>query len=138
MASFIDTWRESKVRKIAVVTWFALWCLFLECAVAGLIIYATIQASADDTSLFCWHPYLFAGGFCIVLSQSTYLPSPLKTFLTLSALGVLVYVCFPWLPRDMNRVLHGLLGLTWLGFAIAGLVVVVYFKEEHNYANFME
>jgi len=59
------------VRKITVLTWFALWCLLLECAVAGLIIYATTLASADDTSLFCWHPYLFAGGFCIVLSQST-------------------------------------------------------------------
>lgn len=71
MASFIDNWRESKVRKIAVVTWFALWCLLLECAVTGLIIYGTIQAAADDTSLFCWHPYLFSGGFCIVLSSST-------------------------------------------------------------------
>jgi len=83
MISFIDNWRDSKVRKIAVVTWFALWCLLLECGVAGLIIYGTTQVDAYytagyDDSLFRWHPFMFAGGFCIVLSQSNYDSIPLS------------------------------------------------------------
>ena len=68
--------KESKVRKIVSVTFFAFVCLALEAIVTTLIIVATYNTDLEyavgySNTLFQWHPILGSIAVCIVLSQST-------------------------------------------------------------------
>jgi len=118
--------KESWIRKITAVTFFAIVCLVLELVILALILAATGEtdiyyAVGDSNTLFQWHPILGGIGFCLALSQS-----------------LILYPALIWVPKGVVRVLHGIAGLTWLCLAIACLAIAVKSKIDMGDTHFME